>query len=193
MVSSLLPALAALLSGFLPASAPAVSASVPAFATALSQPATLNFWREVPAAEARRLGKPRLAPTRYRVFRLDLAGLQKELARADASSGPTVLLPLPNGTWPAFQLCLSGVMAPALAAKYPELRTYAGHAVAAPADYVRLETTPAGLRAMLVCAGRTYLLEPYRAGDTRHYICFDKALLPAGSKQPFEVPGRPVR
>ncbi|GAA3951039.1 hypothetical protein [Hymenobacter algoricola] len=154
--------------------------------------APAGFWRELPAAQVRRLGKPRLTPTRYRVLALDLPKLKKALAAADQTSGPNLLLPLPNGSQQAFQMRASSVLTPALAAKYPELRTYAGQA-ATPADYVRLEITPAGLRAMLVCLGRTYLIEPYRSGDTQHYLCFDKAALPAGSKQAFEIKGGPVR
>lgn len=151
-----------------------------------------GFWREVSASQARKLGKSRFAPTRYRVVALDLAGLKKVLAPADAATGPTVPLPLPDGSYPAFQLRASSVMSPALAAKYPELRTYAGQAATA-ADYARLEITPTGLHALLVRGGRTYLIEPYRAGDTQYYICFDKAALPAGSKSAFELPGGPVR
>jgi hypothetical protein len=151
-----------------------------------------DFWQELPAAQARRLGKPRLNPTRYQVLTLNLAGLKTALAAATPNSGPILLLPLPDGSRQAFRMRASTVLAPALAAKYPELRTYAGQGSTA-ADYVRLEVTPAGLRALLVRRGRTILIEPYRAGDTTHYVCFDKASLPAGSKQAFEVQSGPAR
>jgi len=189
MTSLLLLPLAALLSaGARPVPSPLLPmAQLSTTAHAAGQP---SFWREVSASQARRLGKPRFAPTRCRVVALDLAGLKKALAPADATTGPTVPLPLPDGSYRAFQLRASSVMSPELAARYPELRTYAGQAAA---DYARLEITPTGLHAMLVRGGRTYLIEPYRAGDTQHYICFDKALLPAGSKAAFELPGGPVR
>ncbi|RYU77652.1 hypothetical protein [Hymenobacter persicinus] len=153
----------------------------------------VDFWRELPTTQARRLGKARLTPTRYRVFALDLAGLRRTLAPATADSGPDLLLPLPDGSRQLYHLRASTTMAPELAARYPTLRTYAGQSATAPADYVRLEVTSTGLHALLVRAGRTLLIEPYRAGDTQHYICFDKAALPAGSKPAFEIPGGPQR
>ena len=104
----------------------------------------------------------------------------------DGSSGPLVALPLPDGSRAAFRLRATTVMAPELAARYPELRTYAGEVPNRPADRVRLELTPAGLRAMLVYEGQTLLIEPYRPTDTAHYLCFDKASLPADSKRHFE-------
>ncbi|MCB2379686.1 hypothetical protein LGH70_18970 [Hymenobacter sp. BT635] len=152
------------------------------------KPALPSFWQPVAASQAKRLGQPRLRPTAYRVFRLDLPGLQKVLATAtEAQTGPWVLLPLPDGTLEAYQMRTTGIMAPELAARYPNLRTYAGQQTANPANGARLEITPTGVRAMLIRNGRTLFIEPYRPGDTRHYLCFDKANLPAGSKQGFEA------
>ncbi|UOQ74366.1 hypothetical protein [Hymenobacter cellulosilyticus] len=51
---------------------------------------------------------------------------------------------------------------------------------------MRLEITPAGLRAQLIRHGHTYFIEPFRPRDTTYYLCFDQASLPAGSKQKFE-------
>jgi hypothetical protein len=157
------------------------------------RPGAAALWQELTPAQARRLGPPRLKPGRYRVLALDLPALKKQLAPATPAAGPTLWLPLAAGGQQAFQMRASSVMAPELAARYPELQTYAGTTAGRPADYVRLEITPTGLHALLVCAGRTLLIEPYRPGDTRHYLVFDKATLPAGSKAAFEVPGGPLR
>jgi hypothetical protein len=148
------------------------------------------YWQSISLAQAKRLGQPRLQPRQYRVIRLDLPFLRRLLATSpvDGTAGPVVALPLPNGSLAAFQMRLTTVMAPALAARYPELCTYAGVEVGQPANDVRLEITPAGLRAMLIRQGHTLLIEPYRQGDTQHYICFDKASLPAASKHGFEGP-----
>lgn len=121
-------------------------------------------------------------------MRLNLAGLRQVLATAPAGpAGPVLLLPLPDGTLARYQMRTTQVMAPELAARYPELQTYAGQEVGSPANTVRLELTPTGLRAMLIRNGRTFFIEPYRPHDTQHYLCFDKASLPAGSKAGFEA------
>ncbi|GGF20829.1 hypothetical protein [Hymenobacter cavernae] len=150
-----------------------------------------DFWQTVPAEQAQQLGKPRFAPSRYYVAALDLEGLQKALADVpvDGSSGLLLALPLPDGSRLWFRMRATTVMAPELAARYPMLRTYAGELPNQPENRVRLDLTPTGLRAMIIYEGQSLLIEPYRPGDTAHYLCFDKASLPAGSKQPFSEAG----
>ncbi|WP_143436511.1 hypothetical protein [Hymenobacter crusticola] len=116
---------------------------------------------------------------------LAIHDLQAALAAvpADGSPGPLVALPFPDGTRRAFRLRATQVMALELAARYPELRTYAGELPGHPENRVRLELTPAGLRASLVHEGHQLLIEPFRPGDTAHYLCFDTASLPADSKR----------
>ena len=157
-----------------------------------SQPASL--WQFLSAAQAKRLGAPRLKPRQYRVAKLNLPALRRELAATPAEGpGPLLRLPLPDGSLATFRMRATSVMAPELAARYPELRTYAGEEAGQPANSVRLELTPTGLRAMLIRQGRTFFIEPYRPNDTQHYLCFDKASLPAGSKQGFEAAEKPTR
>ncbi|GAB2958043.1 hypothetical protein GCM10027048_26100 [Hymenobacter coalescens] len=162
-------------------------------AAATGGPATpppADFWTEVSAAARRKLGAPRLPATRYRVFKLNLAATQRFLKAVPAEgAAPTLLVvPLPDGTKRQFRLQRSAVMHPDLAAKFPELQTFAGRDAADPTAELRLELTPAGLRAQLIGYGRTSFVEPYRPGDTAHYLCFDKADLPPGSKQWSEPP-----
>jgi hypothetical protein len=144
-----------------------------------------DFWTDVPAAAQRRLGKPRLQPTRYRVLQLDFAAAQRYLRQVPSEgSAPTLLtLPLPDGSRRHFRMRRTTVMHPALAARYPDIQTFGGQDAADPTSDLRLELTPTGLRAQLIGSGGTVLIEPYKAADTRHYICFDKASLPPGSKQ----------
>ena len=110
-------------------------------------PAPLWQPAEAPAARA---GKP--APGRW--FRLDAAQLAARLAAAPPETQPaaavTLELPYPDGTLHQFALTHVPVLAPALAARYPQIQTYAGRALDEPATSVRLETTPAGLHAQVL-------------------------------------------
>jgi hypothetical protein len=159
--------------------------------SAVSQNTAPDFWQPVPAAQLQNLGTPRLNPEHYSAVTLDLKALKQVLTTvpADGSAGPAIALPLPDGSRRVFRLRATSVMAPELAARYPELRTYAGEVPDQPENRVRLELTPAGIKALLVYEGHSFLIEPYRAGDTSHYICFDKASMPAGSKKGFEEKG----
>ncbi|RTQ50658.1 hypothetical protein EJV47_08470 [Hymenobacter gummosus] len=149
-----------------------------------------DFWTAVPAAAQRKLGPPRLPPTRYRVLKLDLARARRFLKAVPAQGpAPTLFaLPLPDGTKRPFRLERTQVMHPDLAAQFPDLLTFMGRDAQDALADVRLELTPTGLRAQIIGYGRTQFVEPYRAGDPLHYICFDKADLPPGSKQWQEAP-----
>ncbi|WP_324671948.1 hypothetical protein [Hymenobacter sp. GOD-10R] len=160
------------------------SGSTEKFSEATSE-VPLDFWQLTPATEVQQLGPPRFNAQRYGVMTLALDNLSEALAAIpnDGSPGPLVAFFLPDGTRRVFRLRTTMVMAPELAARYPELRTYAGEMPAHPENRARLELTPAGLRAWLLYEGQNLLVEPYRTGDTIHYICFDKASLPADSKR----------
>jgi hypothetical protein len=149
-----------------------------------------DFWSAVPAAAQRKLGPPRLPPTRYRVLKLDLAAAKRFLKTVPAQgAAPTLFtMPLPDGTKRQFRLQRTSVMHPDLAAQFPDLLTFMGRDAQEPTADLRMELTPTGLRAQIIGYGRTLFVEPYRRGDTAHYICFDKADLPPGSKQWQELP-----
>jgi hypothetical protein len=87
-------------------------------------------------------------------FILDARQLDARLAAAPPESRPAAAVPLelpyPDGTLHRFALTLVPVLAPALAAQYPQIRTYAGHSLDDPTTTVRLETSPAGLHAQVL-------------------------------------------
>ncbi|MCC3154237.1 M12 family metallo-peptidase [Hymenobacter sp. BT770] len=109
----------------------------------------LALWR--PATPAARAAAASPEPASW--FTLDAAQLATRLAAAPPETRPTeavtLELPYPDGTLHRFALTQVPVMAPALAARFPQIRTYAGHAQDDPATTVRLETGPAGLHAQV--------------------------------------------
>ncbi len=139
----------------------------------------------------------RAALTEARALTLDVAAARAALAAAPAegtTAAPLVLaLPLPDGRTQRFAVRETAVMAPALAARYPSIKTYAGVALPAgpgaeaapdPRATVRLDLTPAGFHAQILSArfGTVYI-EPARRGDTDHYLSFFRHAMrrPAGS------------
>ena len=91
-------------------------------------------------------------PARW--FVLDAAQLATRLAAAPPETRPAdavpVELPYPDGTLHRFALTQVPVMAPALAARYPQIQTYAARALDEPGTTARLEWTPAGLHAQVL-------------------------------------------
>ncbi|MDB5236488.1 MAG: hypothetical protein JWR44_3481 [Hymenobacter sp.] len=109
---------------------------------------------------------------------LDVAGMRAALATApsETQSGvaPLVLsLPLPNGTTGRFALRESSVMAPALAARFPGIKTYAGVGLDDASASARLDMTPQGFHAqVLTSGGNSFYIDPVSRTDSRHYLGF---------------------
>ncbi|MEM7582585.1 MAG: reprolysin-like metallopeptidase, partial [Acidobacteriota bacterium] len=139
------------------------------------------MWSDVDDAGLRITAKRTIVPERYRALSLDKTAMSIALSeapletRADARGNELILsLPLPEGGFERFRVVESPIMAPELAAKFPEIRTYAGQGIDDPAATVRLDQTPAGFHAMVLSPNGTFYIDPYGQDDTSHYISYLK-------------------
>ena len=144
-----------------------------------AQAQTTQFFRADGEARGAAVASPLAAALRHsRPLTLDVAGLRAALATApaetQAGSVPLVVaLPLPNGGTGRFALRQAPVMAPALAARFPEIKTYAGVGLDDASASVRLDLSPQGFHAqVLTAAGQSFYIDPVSRTDTRHYLGF---------------------
>ena len=72
----------------------------------------------------------------------------------------TVILPLPNGEFAEFLLSYSTIIAPALADKYPEIKTFSGYQIGHPENSGRFDITPQGFHGMFRFNQETVFIEP---------------------------------
>ena len=138
-----------------------------------------SLFRADAEARSAAAGKPLAgALTQARALTLDVAGLHAALATAPAESArgmaPLVLaLPQPNGTTARFALREAPVMEPALAARFPQIKTYAGVGLDDVHATVRLDLSPMGFHAqVLTTGGQSFYIDPVSRTDTRHYLAF---------------------
>ncbi len=143
-----------------------------------------NFF--TPTGAARGAASP-LAAALYhsRGLTLDVDGLRAALASAPAviSAGGAarpaasliILLPLPDGQVGRFALREAPVMEPALAARFPGIKTYTGLGLDDARASVRLDLTPQGFHAqVLTGGGQSFYIDPVSRGDSRHYLSYYK-------------------
>jgi hypothetical protein len=120
----------------------------------------------------------------YGVMQLNRSALDSLLARAPnendanrAAQPVLVTLPLPDGRFIPFSIEESPILAPEIAAAFPDIKTYRGSSLEDPTATARLDITPAGFHAMVIAAGGTVYIDPYTAGDLVNHVSYDKASL----------------
>jgi hypothetical protein len=155
-----------------------------------------RLWSDVAEAAIASTAERQIVPAAYRTVRMDRAAMAEVLAAApretrpfDTREGAELPLPTPEGGFITFRLVEAPVMAPALQARYPEIRSYYGQSVDAPGRMVRISATPDGFRALVLGAGGTMLIDPFQPGDAEHYSVYykrDYAPEPARLREAFE-------
>ncbi|MEM6640095.1 MAG: reprolysin-like metallopeptidase [Pseudomonadota bacterium] len=151
----------------------AIARALPALmlvvASALAPAAHANaflLWEDVTPASIETRGERQIRPQKFRTVALKAKALERALAGVTSSStgapGAIVALPMPDGTFLDFEVFTTPVMAPGLAKRFDDIRTYAGRAVNDRHSWVRLDVTPAGFHAMLHTLQGTVYIDPYQ-------------------------------
>lgn len=154
------------------------------------------LWREVPETAITARANRYIIPERYRTFVLETAAMRRllqqapgEMRTAVRASTLVVPLPLPDGRTVRFRLVESQTLAPRLAARFPEIRTYAGVGLDDASLTAAIDFTPAGFHAMIHSpeTGLSFI-DPYAMGTTGQYIVYAKADLKFTAAKRFVEP-----
>ncbi len=135
------------------------------------------------AARADRIGQ-------FALVRLDRAafdGLMRQAPNEGAlrSNGVVFSLPMPDGTFSRFRIAESPMLAPELAADFPEIKTYAGQGIDDPAATTRFGWTARGFHAIVLSTTGSVYVDPYAPGDLNFYV--------AARRDALQQPGDPFR
>ncbi len=156
---------------------------------------TADYWFPI-APEAISIPENTLrthVPAQFNAFRLDYDRMVATLAEApregsaEAARQPLeVALPMADGHLETFAVIAYDVMMPGAAAKFPQIRSYLGHAVGNPALTVRITTSPDwGLQAFFRRADKgTEYIETVAQGQTRFYRAYDRVDFNPGGAGP---------
>ena len=137
-----------------------------------------SFW--TPAAS--RAEAPTIEMGDHLTWQLDVQRLESWLQKApvgpasEARSSEVLLeLPMPDGTFERFRVVNSPIMAPELAAKFPEIQVFAGQGVDSPEASVRFDLTPQGFHAMVLAEGETVYIDPYHPGERETVVVYTRS------------------
>ena len=113
-----------------------------------------NPWTDIPESSIPNPSERYIIPNQYRTVQVDLEKLQQTLTNVPkefntANSTRTISLPMPDGSIRDYQIVETSVMAPGLAVKYPEIRTFKGVQINDGTESIRLDITHQGFHAMI--------------------------------------------
>ena len=121
-----------------------------------------------------------------RLFAVAMRAVPSEGASEVGTPATLLELPHPDGGLERFRVIESPVMAPALAAKLPEIRTYRGVGVDDPTASVRFEVSPRGFSAMVLSAIGAWYVDPWTRGVVDVVGSYHRRDALRGEGSPFE-------
>ena len=129
---------------------------------------------------------------KYQVFSLDLDKLKAQLEgvpsrnNISSSSMSEIYFPDNNGDMERFQVSETSTLAPEIALKYPNIKTYIGFSLDNPGTRIRFSITPQGLKTMSTYPDKpTLFTVPLNKGNLSQYITYDRNVR-IDSKKDFE-------
>jgi subtilisin-like proprotein convertase family protein len=143
-----------------------------------------GLWRPISESDARSAKVNRnVIPATYRLYQLNVPAMRNILAaapmRGQSTGRSNVIIELPTaaGTMEHFRVIETPIMEPALAIKYPMIKSYAAQGVEDPTAIARFSMTQFGLHSMTLSATKsTAFIDPYTT-DTQNYIVYERAAL----------------
>lgn len=142
-----------------------------------------QWWTDLPESGMPKLEGVRwIQPEVYRSIEIDLETVKTLLAQAplwqtpEAANPIVLIFPMPDGSTRSFQVVEAPVMSPALAKKYPGMRSFAGKSPEDRTAYARFGYTHKGFHAMISSARHsTVYIDVLSTGQNRyHQVYFRK-------------------
>lgn len=138
-----------------------------------------NLWRKTTSSNKAPLEKKMQLPEKN-LFELDLTSLQTALAKspqrsANAKATNVILLPNAEGQLERFSIYENPTMHPALAARFPEIKSYIGIGIDNPTSTAYFSMSPLGFKSMTINADKSAsFIEPFSA-DLKTYSVYKKS------------------
>ena len=125
-----------------------------------------------------------IIPVKYNTVKAEMDQLKTFLwtlpseKNVTQSLAPVMQIPMPDGRMARFRVWESSIQEPALEAKFPDIKTFAGQGIDDIYAGIRFDIGPRGFHAQVLTINGTYYIDPYAVGNTTDYISyFSKSFL----------------
>lgn len=135
-------------------------------------------WTIITDADVKPLAERTIVPAKYRTahaaadFKAVLFSAPDERNLALQHSMQIVELPMPDGSFERYKVVQSAAMAPELAAKFPNIKTFNVQGIDDPGAFGKLDWTDFGFHAMIRKASGDIFIDPYCRNNTADYISY---------------------
>ena len=139
-----------------------------------------NFWKTSALKSNANLLESKAGVPQNNVFELDVEGIKTFLSTtpnrfSQTKSGKVISFPNAEGTMERFTVYENSILAPELAANYPEIKSYMGVGIDNPTSTVYFSISPLGFQSMQLNSGKAAVfIEPLTA-DLTTYSVYKKA------------------
>ena len=120
-----------------------------------------------------------IQPPNAKTFVLDTALIEallphtpKEFSKNARMAPRVISVPMPDGSYARFQIEETDVMHPALAAKFPAIKTYIGRGVDDPSAKARFDWTPQGFHGQILKPSGAVYIDPAEKNNNRLYSSY---------------------
>ena len=138
-----------------------------------------SYWTLIKESEIQITGERTIIPQKYKTVHLSGTELKNLLFAAPnednvslRNSQVTIDLPLPDGSIQKFRVVEALVMAPELAAKFPNIKTFSVEGVDDPRANGKLDWTEFGFHGMIRRPSGDLFIDPYSRNNTSDYITY---------------------
>jgi Metallo-peptidase family M12B Reprolysin-like/Secretion system C-terminal sorting domain len=137
-----------------------------------------------------------IVPTKYNTVKADINQLKSFLwslpseKNVNQNLAPILQIPMPDGRMVRFRVWESSIQEPALEAKFPEIKTFAGQGIDDRYASIRFDIGPRGFHAQVLTINGSYYIDPYTVGSniTDYISYFRKDLMNNNGKWTCDVP-----
>lgn len=138
-----------------------------------------TFWSLGNERNIAPVGKRQIIPQKYLIYSLQNTSLKTTLFAAPSEksvnvthSGCIIYLPVPDGSFQRFRVVESPIMAEALAAAFPQIKTFSIHGVDDPYASGKLDWNAFGFHGLIRSPKGDFFIDPFCVGNTKDYITY---------------------
>lgn len=137
-----------------------------------------SVWTDINENEFTQKGSREINAVRFRTIKADMNQLSAILKRAPMENSVHTdyifELPMPYGGMSKFSLTEYNMMEPALADKFPDLKTYSIKGIDDPYATGKIDITMHGFHAMILSTRGDYFIDPFSKNENEIYISYFK-------------------